>query len=244
LHKNKTILQITPMLILSLDTSTRSCSVAVHQNGLLLACYALFTDKSSSGMLTTLIQNTVEHAGFQLTDLDVVAVAKGPGSYTGLRIATSTVKGLCFALDKPLVAINTLEAMAAQLSGSLPAADYLLCPMIDARRMEVFCAVFDQKINAIQTTQALIIDDNAFAELLAKHKIVFFGDGADKCKTALDANPNAIFIETQIYPSAKTVGELALKAIDSQQFEDLETFEPYYLKDFVGTTPRTKNTTS
>jgi tRNA threonylcarbamoyladenosine biosynthesis protein TsaB len=227
------------MLILSLDTSTRGCSVAVRQDGLLLACYSLFTDKSSSGMLTTLIQNTVEHAGFQLTDIDVVAVAKGPGSYTGLRIATSTAKGLCFALDKPLVAVNTLEAMAAQLCGSLPA-DYLLCPMIDARRMEVFCAVFDQNLNTIQNTQALIIDGNSFDELLANQKMVFFGDGADKCKTTLSTNPNAVFISNQIYPSAQTVGELAQKAIDSQQFEDIETFEPFYLKDFVGTTPRQK----
>ncbi len=227
------------MLILSLDTSTRSCSVAVHQNDQLLACYALFTDKSSSGMLTTLIQNTVEHTGFQLSDIDVIALAKGPGSYTGLRIATSTVKGLCFALDKPLVAINTLHAMAAQLSGSLPT-DYLLCPMIDARRMEVFCGVFDQNLNIVQDTQALVIDENSFLELLTTQKIIFFGDGADKCKAALGNSPNAVFIETQIYPSAKTVGELALKAIDSQQFEDIETFEPFYLKDFVGTTPRVK----
>ncbi len=237
MHKNKTILQITPMLILSLDTSTRGCSVAVHQGGLLMACYTLFTDKSSSGMLTTLIQNTVEHAGFELKDIDVVAVAKGPGSYTGLRIATSTAKGLCFALDKPLVSVNTLEAMAMQLSGLLPS-DYLLCSMIDARRMEVFCAIFDQNLNPIQSTQALVIDENSFSELLEKQKIVFFGDGADKCKTMLEANPNAVFVKNQIYPSAQTVGQLAQKAIDNQQFENIETFEPFYLKDFVGTTPR------
>jgi tRNA threonylcarbamoyladenosine biosynthesis protein TsaB len=227
------------LLILSIDTSTRGCSVAVHQSGQMLACYALFTDKSSSGMLTTLIQNTVEHTGFNLTDIDVVAVAKGPGSYTGLRIATSTAKGLCFALDKPLVAVNTLAGMAAQLSSSLPT-DYLLCPMIDARRMEVFCAVFDQNLNLIQNTEALIIDTNSFVELLQNKKIVFFGDGADKCKTVLSANPNAIFTETQIYPSARTVGELALQVIENQQFEDIESFEPFYLKDFVGTTPRAK----
>jgi tRNA threonylcarbamoyladenosine biosynthesis protein TsaB len=225
------------LLVLSLDTSTRGCSVAVHQNNELLACYELFTDKSSSGMLTTLIQNTVEHAGFQLSDIDVVAVAKGPGSYTGLRIGVSTAKGLCFALDKPLVSVNTLEAMAAQLRGSLPV-DYLLCPMIDARRMEVYCAIFDQQLNPIQTTQALIIDENSFLELLTKQKIVFFGDGADKCKTVLGANPNAVFMPNTIFPSAKTIGHIASKAIDNQQFEDIETFEPFYLKDFVGTTPR------
>jgi tRNA threonylcarbamoyladenosine biosynthesis protein TsaB len=227
------------LLILSIDTSTRGCSVAVHQSGQMLACYALFTDKSSSGMLTTLIQNTVEHAGFSLSDIDVVAVAKGPGSYTGLRIATSTAKGLCFALDKPLVAVNTLEAMAAQLSSSLPV-DYLLCPMIDARRMEVFCAIFDQSLNQVQPTQALIIDEKSFEELLQNKKVVFFGDGAAKCKIVLSANPNTIFIDSQIYPSARTVGELALKIIENQQFENIESFEPFYLKDFVGTTPRQK----
>ena len=221
-------------LILSIDTSTRGCSVALHQDQTLVSCYELFTDKSSSSMLTTLMQNVVEQAGFKLSALDAVAVGKGPGSYTGLRIAVSTAKGLCFALDKPLIAINTLQGMAAQIQGFFEE-NTLLCPMIDARRMEVFCAVFDNNLNFISPTQAKIIDETAFDDILENHKMIFFGDGAAKCKPALQHNPNAIFLPRLIYPSARTVGFLAKQSFDNQAFEDIETFEPYYLKDFIGT---------
>ena len=224
-------------LILSIENSTRGCSVALHQHGQLLANYDLLTDKSSSGWLTTLLHNAVEHAGFRLADLDAVAVAKGPGSYTGLRIAVSTAKGLCFALDKPLVAIDTLAAMAAQICEFYPKT-HLFCPLIDARRMEVYCAVFDNNLAYIKPTSAQIIDENAFEDLLETNKIVFFGDGAAKCKTVLEHNPNAVFLPTLIQPSAKTVGLLATEAFERQQFEDLTTFEPYYLKDFMTTAPQ------
>lgn len=224
-------------LILSIDNSTRGCSVALHQNQELLANYDLLTDKSSSGMLTTLLKNVVEHAGFNLADLDAVAVAKGPGSYTGLRIAVSTAKGLCFALEKPLIGIDTLTAMAAQLLGFYPKT-HLFCPLIDARRMEVYGAVFDQNLHYVRPTAAQIMDENAFADLLKNSPIVFFGDGAAKCKPLLETNPNAIFVPTSVYPSAKTVGVLATKSFENQHFEDLEAFEPYYLKEFMTSTPR------
>ncbi len=230
-------------LILSIDTSTRGCSVALHQNEVLLGCYELYTDKSSSAMLTTLVKNVVENAGFALKDLDVVAVAKGPGSYTGLRISVATAKGLCFSLDKPLVAVNTLQAMAQQLKGCFDD-DYLFCPMIDARRMEVFCAVFDQNLLQIEPTQAKIIDQECFIELLKDYKIIFFGDGAAKCKPILAQQPNAIFLPTFTFPSAKTVGILAGKAFENNELEDLATFEPFYLKDFMTTIPRKKITYS
>lgn len=188
-------------------------------------------------MLTTLIQQAVEHAGFSLSDLDAVAVAKGPGSYTGLRIAVSTAKGLCFALDKPLLSVNTLEALALQVSGFF-ADDSLFCPMLDARRMEVYCAVFDRALQYVEPTQAKIIDTESFAELLSTRKVVFFGDGAAKCRAVLEAYENAVFLPIDLYPSAKTVGQLAAGLFENRQFEEVETFEPYYLKEFMTTVPK------
>lgn len=222
------------MLILSLETSTRVCSVALHREGELLACYELFTEKSHSGMLTTLVQNVVEHAGMTLADLDAVAVAKGPGSYTGLRIGVSTAKGLCYALDKPLLAVNTLEAMAAQLRDFVPE-NALLCPMIDARRMEVYRAIFAPNGHEIEPAQAKIVDEAAFREYLAVQPVFFFGDGAAKCQAALGGHENARFPATSVYPSARTVGFLATQAYRDGLFENVVTFEPFYLKEFVGT---------
>lgn len=227
------------MLILSIDTSTRGCSVALHNDGALVSSYDLLTDRSSSAMLTTLMKNAVEHAGHALADLDAVAVAKGPGSYTGLRVGVSTAKGLCYALDKPLLAISTLEGMTAQLIPYYPA-DYLFCPMIDARRMEVFAAVYDGSLREIQPTQAVILDQDSFAGFLAKHSVVFFGDGAPKCRPLLEAHPNAYFPSLPVEPSARTIGQLAMEAFRLGKFEDLASFEPYYLKDFMGTKPRKK----
>jgi len=183
-------------------------------------------------MLTTLIKNAVEQAGYNLNDLDAIAVGKGPGSYTGLRVGVSTAKGLCFALDKPLIAINTLEAMSLQVIPFF-AKDMLFCAMIDARRMEVYASVFDAENNIILQTKAIIMDENSFVDLLQDRKIVFFGDGADKCKKLLSENPNAIFINQEIRPSAQTVGQLAIQAFTNNNFEDLASFEPYYLKDFM-----------
>ncbi|MDQ1086376.1 MULTISPECIES: tRNA (adenosine(37)-N6)-threonylcarbamoyltransferase complex dimerization subunit type 1 TsaB [unclassified Siphonobacter] len=228
------------MLILSLDTSTQVCSVALHQNRELLGCYELLTEKTHSSMLTTLLDHIVTQAGFSLADLDAIAVAKGPGSYTGLRIGVSTAKGLCFALDKPLIAIDTLQAMAAQLRDFYPES-HVLCPMIDARRMEVYCAHYQSvSLECLRETAAEIIDERSFEELLKERPVVFFGDGAAKCKPALAQQAHALFPSQLIYPSAKTVGYLATDAFQRQQFEDLITFEPYYLKEFMGTKPKPK----
>lgn len=231
-------------IILSIETSTKACSAAIHQDGKLLSVSELYNEKSSSGMLTTLIEHVVKTASLTLQDIDAIAVAKGPGSYTGLRIGVSTAKGLCFTLEKPLIAINTLEALAYQLStvnyqlGSIPLS-ILLCPMLDARRMEVYCAVYKaDTLEVLEPTQAKIIDETSFADLLEKHKIIFFGDGAEKCRTTLGGNSNAIFFNHTIFPSAKSIGALATRAFEQQQFENVADFEPFYLKEFVGTTPK------
>ncbi|TDB63346.1 tRNA (adenosine(37)-N6)-threonylcarbamoyltransferase complex dimerization subunit type 1 TsaB [Arundinibacter roseus] len=228
------------MLILSLDTSIRGCSVALHANGLLLAAYELHTERSSSSMLTTLIKNVVEQAGYTLQALDAIAVAKGPGSYTGLRVGVSTAKGLCYALDKPLIGIPTLMGMAAQLAPLYPA-NYLFCPMIDARRMEVYAAVYDTDLQTVMPTQAVILDELSIIDVLnTQQPIIFFGDGAHKAKAGLSVHPQAFFPSVEIQPSARTIGPLATEAFQQQQFEDVASFEPYYLKDFMGTKPRKK----
>ena len=228
------------MLLLSIDTSIRGCSVAVHNDTGLLAAYDLFTDKSSSAMLTTLMRESVTHAGFELSDIDAIVVAKGPGSYTGLRVGVSTAKGLCYALDKPLIAINTLQAMALQLAPFFPG--HLFCPMIDARRMEVYAAVLDDNNAFVQETQAVIMNENSFEDLLADQKAVFFGDGAAKCKPILEKHSNAVFPAIDIKPSARTVGQLGSIAFQNGQFEDVAAFEPYYLKDFMSPAPRKAST--
>lgn len=214
--------------------------MAVHNDTGLLAAYDLFTDKSSSAMLTSLMRDSVTHAGFELSDIDAIVVAKGPGSYTGLRVGVSTAKGLCYALDKPLIAINTLQAMALQLAPFFPG--YLFCPMIDARRMEVYAAVLDENNAFVQETQAVIMNENSFEDLLADHKVVFFGDGAAKCKPILEKHSNAVFPAIDIKPSARTVGQLGIVAFQNGQFEDVAAFEPYYLKDFMSPAPRKAST--
>ncbi|MDR6809290.1 tRNA threonylcarbamoyladenosine biosynthesis protein TsaB [Dyadobacter sp. BE34] len=228
------------MLLLSIDTSIRGCSVAVHSDTGLLAAYDLFTDKSSSAMLTTLMRDSVTHAGFGLSDIDAIVVAKGPGSYTGLRVGVSTAKGLCYALEKPLIAINTLQAMALQLAPFYPG--HLFCPMIDARRMEVYAAVLDENNAFVQETQAVIMNETSFEDLLAKRQVVFFGDGAAKCKPILEKHSNAVFPAIDIKPSARTVGQLGTIAFQNGQFEDVASFEPYYLKDFMSPAPRKAST--
>lgn len=230
------------MLILSIDTSTTICSVALHKDGTLLGSYELFTERTSSAMLTTLIDQVVQHTGFSLPQLDAIAVAKGPGSYTGLRIGVSTAKGLCFSLDKPLIAVNTLQGMAEQIrpfyAAQTPRKPILICPMIDARRMEVYCALYDTAGNETVPTSAVIIDETSFAGELAAHTLVFVGDGAAKCRPVLGNHPDALFPETVISPSARQIGVLAAAAWQQGRFEHVVTFEPFYLKDFMATTPR------
>ncbi len=234
-------------MLLSIETSTSACSVALHDGNTLLGCYELHTERTSAAMLTTLIGDLIKHTGHELRDLDAIAVAKGPGSYTGLRIGVSTAKGLCFALDKPLLSVNTLRALTEQVRPNLThaSADSLFhsltlspltfCPMIDARRMEVYCAFYDADGREIRPTAAEIIDENSFADLLSSGPVVFFGDGADKCRAVLGEHPNAIFLNETVVPSARTVGKLAGTLLADCRFEDVATFEPFYLKEFMTT---------
>lgn len=225
-------------MILSIETATTVGSVALHQDGKLLGSYELHIDKSHSAAITQLIEHLVNMSGGTMQDLTGVALSKGPGSYTGLRIGTSTAKGLCYGLDIPLIAINTLEAMAFHVSRFIQNPKSLLCPMIDARRMEVYTAYYDAEMMELKATHAKIIDEVSFQEELTLGDVVLFGNGAAKCKTVLK-HANLQVIEG-IVPHAKEIGVLAHQKFVNEEFEDVAYFEPFYLKDFVAGKPKNK----
>jgi tRNA threonylcarbamoyladenosine biosynthesis protein TsaB len=220
-------------LILQIETATASCSVSLARNGQVLAFKEINARNVHAEVITVYIDDVIEKNGLTYADLDAVGVSCGPGSYTGLRIGISTAKGLCFALDKPLIAVQTLHAMAnGVISYNDIDDDVLLCPMIDARRMEVYTAVFDKTGAVIKPTAAEIIDESSFSDLLTTNKMLFFGDGAEKCREALSKNPNAHFLPDFIN-SAKYLTEIAADKFDKADFVDVAYFEPYYLKDFI-----------
>lgn len=217
-------------VILSLETSTDVCSVALHDGGELLAAEEIHEPQAHASRLAPLIEKVCRTAGVALRDLQAVAASEGPGSYTGLRIGTSTAKGLCFALDIPLIAVGTLELLAFQGSRE-NRQGALLCPMIDARRMEVYCLVSDAQLQVIQPPAATVVDEDSFMELLERGPVLFFGNGAEKCRSVV-RHPNAAFVDG-IFPSASMLGVLADRKFAQRQFEDLVTFKPFYLKEFV-----------
>ena len=223
-------------MILSIETSTKACSVALHNEGMLLAESTLYVDKSHSEKLALLIKDLLSYADITTQELKAVAVSSGPGSYTGLRIGTSTAKGLCFALNIPLLAISTLKAMAFGVAKSLTE-EVLLCPMIDARRMEVYSLLATKELSIIHPTAAKVIDKDSYSDQLSNQKILFFGNGAAKCEPTLGENPNAIFSTIQSI-SAVAVGELAWIKFEQNEFEDLAYFEPEYLKEFKAIKPK------
>ncbi len=220
-------------LLLLIETATTSCSVALVQQGQVLALKELNERNIHAEVITVFIEELFSTAGKTYQDLDAVAVSSGPGSYTGLRIGVSTAKGLCFALDKPLIGIETMQAMADGMAAKLTADNTtLLCPMIDARRMEVYTALFDAKGNRIKETSAEIIDEHSFADILKGHPVLFFGDGAEKCKDLLGHNPNAEF-DGGFVNSAAHLATTAQQKFEASIFEDVTYFEPFYLKDFI-----------
>src|ERR1700744_3394536 len=222
-------------MILQIETATASCSVALANKGATLSVKQINERNIHAEVITRFIEELISDAGFSYADLDAIAVSCGPGSYTGLRIGISTAKGLCFALDKPLIAIETLEAMAygaINMNGFGKDNNLLLCPMIDARRMEVYTAIFDTGNERIRATSAEIIDENSFSDLLQSNKILFFGDGAMKCADVLSKNDNAIFMP-DFLNSASHLTQKAFEKFIAGEFEDVAYFEPYYLKDFI-----------
>ena len=228
-------------LLLSLETSSPVCSVALHRiaDGSLVGQSELRLDKSHSTHLTILIEQLLANTGHQLADLAAVAVSDGPGSYTGLRIGAAAAKGLCFALDIPLVAVSTLKALAAQVAAGTAWLDkYLYCPMMDARRMEVYAAIYTHEGQEVLAPTPLLLDADTLAEQLAQHSVLFFGNGAAKFQALLGESANAGFL-AGIEPSAVAVGALAVTAYQRQEFQDVAYYEPFYLKEVYTTTPRT-----
>ncbi|MDR3696021.1 tRNA (adenosine(37)-N6)-threonylcarbamoyltransferase complex dimerization subunit type 1 TsaB [Mucilaginibacter sp.] len=221
-------------LLLQIETATTSCSVALAKDGVVLGFKQINQRNIHAEVITLFVEELLVLAGLKYDELDAIAVSSGPGSYTGLRIGISTAKGLCFALDKPLIAIETLESMTYGIINSGGALDnsVLLCPMIDARRMEVFTGVFTAEGVKIRPTAAEIIDADSFIDLLETNKMLFFGDGAEKCREVLGAHPNAGFLPDFVN-SAAHLSQKALKKFRNKEFEDVAYFEPYYLKDFI-----------
>ncbi|MGD9328263.1 MAG: tRNA (adenosine(37)-N6)-threonylcarbamoyltransferase complex dimerization subunit type 1 TsaB [Cyclobacteriaceae bacterium] len=223
-------------LILSIETSTKVCSVALHQDGELLGSQELHVDRSHSEYLAIMIKDMLKYCSVETKELSAVAVSKGPGSYTGLRIGVSTAKGLCFGLDIPLISVNSLLAMAFEAS-KYNLNQYDLCPMLDARRMEVYCLLTDHQLNLKQETHSRILEEASFEKELKDNQILFFGNGMPKSRDMLGKNGKAFFIE-DIYPKACNIGYLAFEKFKNEDFENTVTFEPFYLKDFIATKPR------
>lgn len=221
------------ILILQIETATTMCSVALSANGKLLALKELNERNVHASQITLFIDEVMKMAGKDYKELDAVAVSKGPGSYTGLRIGVSTAKGLCFALDIPLISVDTLESMASGFMQEYPdtGGASLLCPMIDARRMEVYTAIYDADMNQIEPVSAKILHEQTFDKYLDENKVIVFGDGASKSQPLYSTHPNYRFEEFE--NSAAHLGSRALRKFQQGEVEDLAYFEPFYLKDFI-----------
>jgi tRNA threonylcarbamoyladenosine biosynthesis protein TsaB len=257
-------------LILHIETATQICSVALSEGETLLGSLESHEKNAHSSILTVMIGDLMKSAGKAFSELNAIAVSMGPGSYTGLRIGVSTAKGLCYGLDIPLIAIGTLHAMAAgmkkgtpslgtgtpslisqpptnQVSASVgkvgtPSLTPYFCPMIDAKRMEVYCGLFDPDLNPAGEIKAEIITPDSFSAELAAGQVVFAGDGAGKCRPVLGNNPNALFIN-DFHPSARYMVTLAMEKYNRREIENVAYFEPFYLKDFIPGIPRVKGLT-
>lgn len=226
--------------ILCVETGTSVCSVAIGDENGILGVRELSDPKAHSTMLPRLINDVLTNAGLTPSQISAVAVSKGPGSYTGLRIGVSMAKGICYTSGIPLIGVCSLQAMAVGLPLSQPnlPADAILCPMIDARRMEVYSALYNPQGEPVSDVRAVVVEENTFAEFLQNQKIIFFGNGSTKCKDVIKSK-NAIFIDG-FEPSARFMLPIALNAYKNEEFENTAYFEPFYLKDFVATTPKNK----
>lgn len=225
--------------ILIIETSTEICSVALTQNGQVIDSIESGEGQNHARLTSVFAEQLLKRNNLTIKELAAVAVSRGPGSYTGLRIGVSTAKGICYAGNIPLIAVGTLEAMAKHVSlnhsqyGIQETKPTLYCPMIDARRMEVFSMLLDNNGQTIKPVTAEVIDESFLSEEMKLHQVIFFGNGSEKCKNVIQGE-NAVFIG-KVVASANHMAELAWQAYTKQQFEDVAYFEPFYLKDFVVT---------
>lgn len=232
-------------LILHLETATNVCSVALSAGDRMLAIRESSEDRSHGTLLTRFIEEVLKEAGVETEQLSAIAVSKGPGSYTGLRIGVSATKGIAYAQKIPVAGIITLRSLSLaamenrtvqKLQQEHP--ELLFCPMIDARRMEVFSAVYNARLEVKEPVAAIIVEENSFDRILKKNHVVFFGNGAAKIEGTI-RHENGHIVKG-IEPSAKHMIPLALEAFQKKQFEDTAYFEPFYLKDFIATIPKRK----
>ena len=227
--------------LILIETSTALCSAALAEDGVITSYRESSAPKAHASLTAVFIQEMLEEKGLTIADCDAVCVSKGPGSYTGLRVGVSTAKGLCFGSGKPLIAISTLDILVAQ--SQIPEDLKYIVPMVDARRMEVYAAVYEiaaqagNDVRQITETAPAIIDENSYSDILEKGKVLFIGDGAGKCADVIK-HPNATFV--QCWPKASAMLEPAMKAYKEKRFEDVAYFEPFYLKEFVATVSKKK----
>jgi tRNA threonylcarbamoyladenosine biosynthesis protein TsaB len=224
--------------IFHIETSTQVCSFAFSLGEKMILERLSLDGSSHAANLGIFVSEAMDYVKKNNCTVDAVAVSAGPGSYTGLRIGVSVAKGLCYGLDIPLIAIPSLKVIYRALPPQTYPDDVLYCPMIDARRMEVYAAIYNKKQEPVREVSADIVDENTYEEYLSRGKVLFFGNGSDKCKPVIHS-PNAVFIEG-IYPSAAAMVSLANEAFHKKEFVDAAYFEPFYLKEFQATTPKNK----
>ncbi len=221
-------------VILSIETSTSACSVALHERNKLIADHEEHVPQSAAARLTPMIDDLFRTTGLDKSDLKAVAVSAGPGSYTGLRIGIATAKGICYALDIPLITLDSLHVLAGAVEPRPEGS--LLCPMIDARRMEVYTTLLTSSMTVIEGSHAHIVEKNSFSAHLERGPVMFFGTGAGKCRTVI-RHPNAVFA-AGYYPRAKAMIAQAFRKFETGDFADVRHFEPAYLKEFVAKTKK------
>lgn len=224
--------------ILNIETATQRCSIGLARDGETIAIRESDEKNIHAAKVTIFSEEVCREAGIDMNQLNAVAVSMGPGSYTGLRIGVSAAKGFCFALDIPLIAVSTLQSMALGAIETVGNEDVLYCPMIDARRMEVYTALFDRQNKLIKDIEAMIVDEQSFEAELRDHTIWYFGDGAEKCREILD--PKGMICLENIKPSARNMAVIAHTKFLEGSVEDLAYFEPFYLKDFIAGKPKVK----
>ncbi len=224
-------------IILHIETSTITCSAALSENEKILIARTCNEGMAHASKLPVFIDEILQFSRQNNIIPDAIAVSAGPGSYTGLRIGVSTAKGLCYGFDAKLLAIDTLQLTAEAARTKIADENALICPMIDARRMEVYTALFDKNRQRIEENSAKIIDNDSFAALLENNTIYFCGNGAEKCKNVI-THPNAKFLD-EIVPLAENMVALANEKWAKNEFENVAYFEPFYLKEFQATTPKT-----
>lgn len=222
------------MTILNIETSTTCCSAAITIDGKPVASVEQLANANHASQLPVFIQQLLHEANANGWHLDAVALSQGPGSYTGLRIGASTAKGICYGLNIPLIPVDTLQVLCASVPSGLLPDNALLCPMLDARRMEVYTALYQQQgtqLSTISEVQSMIIDADAFAQTLAQQPVYFFGNGAAKCQSVI-THPNAHFVDN-VVPQAQCMGQLAEMQPNSLDVKQMAYYEPFYLKEFV-----------